>query len=189
MLPVSGEVDRKHVGQKGENVMCAQKRWLFPVILGVAVAAWAAHARLAASQPQAASSSEDPQLGTWHLVVSKSTYDPGPPPKSQTRLYEKHRFGITATVRTVHADGRSTTVQTVYDYDNMEHPVTGSEEVDAVVMTRVNAYTSEATLSHAGREIGTFRRVISRDGKQMTVTLQRNTPRANNVEVYEKEDQ
>ena len=33
---------------------------------------------------------EDPLLGTWHLNVSRSTYKPGPPPKSQTRIYEVH---------------------------------------------------------------------------------------------------
>ena len=132
---------------------------------------------------------EDPLLGTWYLDVSKSKYKPGPPPKSQTRTYEVHRFGIRATVRTVHADGRSTTVQSVYDYDKQEHPVTGSEEVDAIVVTRINAYTHEATLSHGSREIGTFRRVISKDGKQMTVTLKRRSPEADNVEVYEKAEQ
>jgi hypothetical protein len=34
--------------------------------------------------------------------------------------------------------------------------------------------------------IGTLRRVISKDGKTMTVTLQRTTPPANNVEIYER---
>lgn len=134
-------------------------------------------------------SAEDPLLGTWHLNVSLSKYKPGPPPKSQTRIYETHRFGIRATVKTVHADGRSTTVQSVYDYDKQEHPVTGSEEVDAIVVTRIDAYTHEATLSHARRENGTFRRVISKDGKQMTVTLRRRGPEADNVEVYAKEEQ
>ena len=132
---------------------------------------------------------EDPLLGTWHLNVSRSTYKPGPPPKSQTRIYEVHQFGIRATVRTVHADGRSTTVQSVYDYDKQEHPVTGSEEIDAILVTRIDAYTHEATLSHARREIGTFSRVISKDGKQMTVTLRRRSPEVSNVEVYGKEEQ
>jgi hypothetical protein len=74
----------------------------------------------------------------------------------------------------------------VYDFDNHEDPVTGSEEIDAIVMKRIDAYTAEATLAHAGREIGMLRRVISRDGKSMTVTLQRSSPPANNVEVFEK---
>jgi hypothetical protein len=131
----------------------------------------------------------DPLFGTWHLNVSRSKYKPGPAPKSQTRIYERHRFGIRATVTTIHADGRLTTVQSVYDYDKQEHPITGSEEVDAIVVTRINAYTHEATLSHAGHVIGTFRRVISEDGKQMTVTLRRPDSEVDNVEVYEKEEQ
>jgi hypothetical protein len=131
---------------------------------------------------------DDPLLGTWHLNVSQSKYKPGPAPQSQTRIYETHKFGIRATVKTVYADGRSTTVQSVYDYDKQEHPVTGSEEVDAIVVTRINAYTHEATLSHAGHLIGTFRRVISKDGKRMTVTLRRRGPEADNLEVYEKEE-
>jgi hypothetical protein len=161
-------------------------RRLAPSVLSVALAVSAALAAHASAQSQASSPGEDPLLGTWILDVAKSRYTPGPPPKSQSRSYEKHRLGIRATVKTVQADGRSTTVQTVYDYDNIEHPVTGSEDVDAIVMKRINAYTAEATLSHAGRETGTFRRVISKDGKSMTVTLQRTTPPANNIEVYEK---
>jgi hypothetical protein len=159
---------------------------LVPTVTSVALAVWAALATPAASPSQPSPQNDDLLLGTWLLDVSKSRYTPGPPPKSQTRTYEKHRLGIRATVKTVQADGRSTTVQTVYDFDNMEHPVTGSEEVDAIVMKRIDAYTAEGTLTHAGREIGSLRRLIAKDGKSMTVTLQRMAPPANNVEVYEK---
>jgi hypothetical protein len=132
---------------------------------------------------------EDPLLGTWRLNVSQSRYRPGPPPKSQTRSYEKYRDGIRATVRTVYADGRSTTVQSVYDYDKQEHPVTGSEEVDVIVVKRVDARTHEATLSHAGQEIGTLRRVISADGKKMTVSDLRRIPPTDHLEVYDNDEQ
>ena len=138
------------------------------------------------AQPAAEVSSEDPLLGTWHLDISKSTYRPGPPPRTQIRIYEKHRFGIRGTVKTVYADGRSTTVQSIFDYDKQEHPITGSEDVDAIVVTRTDAYIHEATLSHAGIRVGTFRREISRDGRRMTVTLQRRNPPTDNVEVYQK---
>jgi hypothetical protein len=130
---------------------------------------------------------EDPLLGTWHLNVPKSTYKPGPAPKNQTRIYEKHRFGIQATVKTDYADGRSTTVQSVWDYDNMEHRVTGSEDTDSITVKQINLHTHEATMSHAGKETGTFQRVISKDGKQMTVTIKRGS--AISVEVYEKDEQ
>jgi hypothetical protein len=129
---------------------------------------------------------EDPLLGTWHLDVDKSTYNPGPRPTSQTRTYETHRFGIKATVKTLYPDGRSTTVQSVYDYDREEHPVTGSEDIDAIVVKRVDAFTHEATMRHGSQEMGTFRRVISKDGKHMTVTFKRRNPPADYVEVYEK---
>jgi len=132
--------------------------------------------------------SDDPIFGTWQLNVSKSTYRPGPPPRSQVRTYEPHKFGVRATVKTVYADGRSTTVQTIYDYDKQEHPVTGSEETDSIVVTRMGRYLHEAAFSHAGVHVGTFRREISKDGRQMTVTLQRRAPPTDNVEVYEKVD-
>jgi hypothetical protein len=134
-------------------------------------------------------SGEDPLLGTWRLIVSQSKYNPGPAPQSQVRIYETHPFGIKATVRTSYPDGRTTTVQSVYAYDKEEYPVTGSEDVDAIIVKRINAHVHEATLQHAGHEIGSFRRVISRDGKQMTVSLRRSNPPADNVEVYEKEEQ
>jgi hypothetical protein len=174
------------VGHKGRETMRTRPRRLVPTAPIVALALWAALAGPAAAQPQAPSTSDDPLLGTWVLDVAKSRYSPGPPPQNQMRSYEKHRLGIRATVKTVQADGRSTTVQSVYDFDNMEYPVTGSEDVDSIVMKRIDAYIAEATLTHAGREIGTLRRVIAKDGKSMTVTLQRTTPPANNVEVYEK---
>lgn len=140
----------------------------------------------AGAQLRSEGTAVDPLLGTWHLNVSKSTYRPGPPPVSQTRSYEKHQFGIRATVKTVHTDGRRTTVQSIYDYDRQEHPVTGSEDTDSIVVTRTSSNTHEARLSHAGMEVGTLRREISKDGAVMTVTLQRRTPPVSNVEVYEK---
>ena len=90
---------------------------------------------------------------------------------------------------TVEADGRTMIVQSVFDYDKQEHPVTGSEDVDAIVVTRIDAYTYMANLSHAGMEIGTLRRVISEDGQEMTVFNVRRTPRTDNVEIYEKDQQ
>jgi hypothetical protein len=83
----------------------------------------------------------------------------------------------------------STTVQSVYDYDREEHPVTGSEEIDAIVVKRVDAYTHEATLTHGSQEMGAFRRVISKDGRHMTVTFKRRNPPVDYVEVYEKSEQ
>ena len=128
--------------------------------------------------------------GTWALNVAKSKYTPGPIPKSQRRTYEARPDGIKTTIVTVFADGKSTTVEFVADYDSMEHPVTGSAGSDMIKMKKINDETAEAILSHAGTVIGVARRVISRDGKTMTISYQGKDSRDNLVKsesLYEKE--
>jgi hypothetical protein len=132
----------------------------------------------------------DSILGTWVLNVAKSKYSPGPKPTSQRRTYEVHPDGIKTTIVTVFADGTSTTVEFVADYDSMEHPVTGSAGSDMIRLKRVNDQTAEAILSHAGTVMGIARRVISADGKMLTISFQGKDSRGNLVKsesFYEKE--
>jgi hypothetical protein len=135
--------------------------------------------------------SEDLVLGVWTLNVDKSSYSPGPPPRSQTRTYEKVEEGIKATIVTVDAKGKSVTAGYTAKYDSLEYPLTGSAAVDAIALKRVNATTAEATLTHARKLIGTARRVISEDGRTMTITF-RGTDESGravaNVSVYEKKE-
>jgi hypothetical protein len=142
------------------------------------------------AQTPPGSSSEDLVLGVWTLDVQKSSYDPGPPPKSQTRTYESVPEGTHATIVTVDAKGQSVTARYTAKYDSLEYPLTGSAAIDAIALKRVNAYTSEATLTHARKTIGTARRVISEDGKTMTITFRgtdENGRAVVNVAVYEKQ--
>jgi hypothetical protein len=125
-------------------------------------------------------------VGTWRLDLSRSKYFPGPPPKSETRTYEADGDFIKATIHRVDAAGNAETVSYTANYDN-PYPVTGSENYDAIKMTRIDPYTSESVLSHAGRVFGIARRVISPDGKTMTITLRREGEvLTNNVAHYEK---
>jgi hypothetical protein len=133
---------------------------------------------------------EDPVLGTWHLVVEKSRYMPGPAPKSQTRTYEEHPDGLKATIRTTHRDGTSTSMQFIAKYDMVEYPVTGNPDTDMITLKKVDKYTADAVLTHAGKEYGSARRVVSEDGKQMTITFQGRDSQGRsvkNVAVYERE--
>ena len=131
----------------------------------------------------------DPVLGIWNLNVAKSTYKPGPAPKSQTRIYEAHPEGIKVTIKTIHADGKSTSVEHPVNYDGKEHPITGSSQSDAIVLEKVDEYTSEATLKHAGKVIGTNRRSISKDRQTMTITYEGADQRGavKNTAVYDKQ--
>ena len=135
-------------------MMRTRNRRLVPTVPHVRASLWAALANPAAGQSQASSQKRRPAARNVAPGRIQIRYSPGPAPKSQTRTYEKHRLGIRATVKTVHADGRSTTVQSVYNYDNMEHPVTGSGEIDAIVMKRVDTYRVRSDLDARGSRDG-----------------------------------
>jgi hypothetical protein len=169
--------------------MCARAwRLLVSALLAAAVALRAATPLLAADQAPT-SEQQDLVLGTWTLNVAKSKYVPGSPPKSQTRIYDMQGDRVKTTVVTVDSTGSSTQVEYVAKYDSVEYPISGSSQADAISLTRIDPYTAEATLTHAGKIIGTARRVISRDGGTMTITFQSgppNNPSINNVAVYER---
>ena len=129
----------------------------------------------------------DPVVGTWELDVAASTFVPGPPLKSEIRLYEPEHEGIKATVATTYADGRRTVFEYITSYNDVTAAVTGSETSDAIRMRQIDAFTAEAELSLAGRVVGQTRRVVSPDGMTMTITLRRDAPVAvNNVTVYRR---
>jgi len=132
----------------------------------------------------------DASVGAWKLNVSKSTFRPGPPPVSETRIYKAQLNGVKTTVTTMWADRTSTAVEYPANYDGKDYPVTGSRDVDAVVLTRMDDFTSAATLKHAGKEIGVARRVVSPDGKTMTISYKGINTRGDqvdNVAVYDKQ--
>ena len=97
----------------------------------------------------------DPVVGTWVMNAKKSVFQPGPAPRTQTRVYRESPDGITATVVTLSADGKSSTVEYPVNYDGQTHPVTGSTDIDAIKMVKITSYRSESTLMHAGRVIAT----------------------------------
>jgi hypothetical protein len=162
------------------------RRLLFPVLLVAALAGWAAEPLLAIYQSQAPA--EDLVLGTWILNVAKSKFRPGPPPRSQTRIYESHRDGLKTRITTVYADGRSSSIEYVANYDGVEYPVTGAPDSDTIALKKIDANTAESIMWHAGKEMAIARRVISQDGKTMTITYRGmwDGDQANNVAVYER---
>jgi hypothetical protein len=132
----------------------------------------------------------DASVGTWKLNVAKSTFKPGPPPLAETRTYQAQPKGVKTTVKTTWADHLSSTVEYPANYDGKDYPVSGSRDVDAVSLSRMDDFTSEATLKHAGKEIGVARRVVSRDGKTMTITYKGINTRGDqvdNVAVYDRQ--
>jgi hypothetical protein len=131
---------------------------------------------------------QDVLLGTWRLDLSKSRYSPGPPPRSETRLYARDDKGVVGRIDRVYADG----TREVIDYRadaNHDVPVSGTRAYDAVRFRRIDEYTTEGVLSHAGHVYGYSRRIISPDGQTLTITFRREErgDMVNNYAVYIKE--
>ena len=132
----------------------------------------------------------DPATGTWNLNVAKSKYTPGPPPKSATTTYAETADGIKRSGQTVDAEGKTTSMEYTAKLDGKEYPVTGSDAYDMISVKKKDDRTAEATLKKAGKVVATARRVVSTDGKTMTLTTTGMNPKGQkmrNVAVFEKQ--
>lgn len=110
----------------------------------------------------------DSVVGTWKLNLAKSTFSPGPGPKSQTRTYVETAQGLTLSVKTTAADGKETTATLSFKDDGKPYPVSGNPDYDMVAVTRVDASTVHSTQTKAGAAVGAGVRTVSKDGKTLT---------------------
>jgi hypothetical protein len=132
----------------------------------------------------------DPRIGSWTLNVAKSKYDPGPAPKSQTLKIEAAGKGEKVSSEMVNADGSKTSTSYTAEFDGKPSPLTGSALADTVALKRVDAHTSDRTDSKGGKTVQTYHRVVSKDGKTMTVTIKGTNAQGkpvSNVVVFEKQ--
>jgi hypothetical protein len=88
---------------------------------------------LATALPQIGFAQSDPLIGTWKLNLAKSTYSPGPAPKSQTTNVQAegqiHRLTITG----IDAAGNPISVVFTRTFDGIPHPSTATD-FDAVTI-------------------------------------------------------
>src|SRR5262249_6707189 len=132
----------------------------------------------------------DPSAGAWELNPAKSKYSPGPAPPSATTTYEENARGLKHTGANHLPDGTKTRFEYTAKYDGKDHPVTGTDRYDAVALKRINDRTVDSTLKKSGKVITTSRRVVSKDGKTMTLTISGTNAKGENmknVAVFEKQ--
>jgi hypothetical protein len=131
----------------------------------------------------------DPIIGTWELNVAKSTYNPGPPPKSEIRKFETVGDGWKYTGKGVRADGTTWAAEYIAHFDGKDYPVTGDANADTVSMKRIDRFTTVGTFKKAGKVTYRATRVISQDGKVWTNTIQGTDAQGkpyNNVMVHDR---
>ena len=130
---------------------------------------------------------QDLMLGAWELDLSRSTFSPGPPPRGEIRSYQEEHEGIKAIILTTDADGTKTRMEYVSSFNAPTATVAGSQQTDAIRLKIVDRFTAEGELSYQGKSVGRTRRVVSKDGMTMTITLDRTAPTAvHDVFVYRR---
>jgi hypothetical protein len=125
---------------------------------------------LGASLVRVSAQASNPRIGTWKLNLEKSKYDPGPAPQRNTMTIEASGEGEKATTEGVNAAGTATGTQYTAQYDGKDYPMTGSQNADTVALKRIDARTLERTDKKGDKVVATSTRVVSEEGKTMTVT-------------------
>lgn len=142
------------------------------LLLTISIAAVA----VAANAKPALAADADPFVGLWILDLSKSSFVPGPGPKSETIKVEALPGGAyRSTVHEVLANGRVLMGGTTYALDGKDNPVSpapapGAPGFDALAFKRVDTNTMEIALKRDGKTIGKRTIAVSSDGKTKTET-------------------
>jgi len=143
--------------------------------------------------PVAVWAADNPFVGTWKLNVAKSTFDPGPAPRSRTVTIEQVGDGVRWSLDQVDANGTRRTIVESPKFDGKDYPRTGSPipDADTISLKCIDAYTLEETLKKGGNVVATYRQVVSKDGKVRTATQMTGTnaggKRIHDVLLFDKQ--
>jgi hypothetical protein len=128
--------------------------------------------------------------GNWELNLSKSKFVPaGDAPRSQARVYQVVGQQETGRHTGVNAQGNPSVIEFTAAYDGKDYPYKGSPDTDTVALTRVDANTTTFTQSREGKLVLTGTRVVSPDGKTLTITAKGTNAKGqpvDNVIVYDR---
>jgi hypothetical protein len=130
----------------------------------------------------------DPIVGSWKLNVAKSTFNPGPAPKSGARVYSESAGLYTLDQKITGADGKENTLHVQYR-DGQEVKTPGGT-VDSTVAKKMDANTWDFDVKMGGKVVGHVHRVVSPDGKVLTVHntgQQGNNAAADDTMVFDKQ--
>jgi hypothetical protein len=136
----------------------------------------------------------NPAFGTWKMNLTKSKYDPGPPPMSDTRVFEAWEGdGVKMTFTVVQADGTRVVTEFSGHYDGKDYNLktAGAPNTATMSLRRVSANTTEYMIKNQGKVIGTGKVVVARNGKTQTLRTTSGTnakgQKVHNVTVWDKQ--
>ena len=131
----------------------------------------------------------DPVLGTWKLNVAKSKFAADGALTAADRTYTEANGLYTLAVKQTSADGKETSYKLHYR-DGKEEKQTTTAFVDATIAKKIDANTWDFDLKKDGKVVGHVHRVVSADGKTLTVTstgTHRSGAKGDETLVYDKQ--
>ena len=133
----------------------------------------------------------DPFIGTWQLDPSKSNYELGEPPATGWYRLEATETGYLITMAWTTQAGQAMEMAYEGTPDGKVYPYADSDVVDAISMTRVSAVQLNSASFMAGQQIAHAARIMSEDGRVMTVVQSGNRTDGTlfqNTAVYRKQN-
>jgi hypothetical protein len=112
----------------------------------------------------------DPIVGTWKLNVAKSKFSAGAALTAGTRVYTEVNGLYTLDQKFTGADGKEMSLQAQYrDGKDVKQTTAGAVGTDATLGKKIDANTWDFDLKKDGKVVGHVHRVVSADGKTLTV--------------------
>jgi hypothetical protein len=110
----------------------------------------------------------DPIVGTWNLNVAKSKFSPGQSLTAGTRVYSEANGVYTLEQKLTGKDGKEMSSHVQYsDGKDMKQALGGG--ADTTHAKKIDANTWDFDLKKDGKAVGHVHRVVSADGKTLTV--------------------
>jgi hypothetical protein len=130
----------------------------------------------------------DPFVGTWKLNVAKSKFNPPSSAyKSLIVKIEAQDNGLKFTFDIVDAEGKVSHVEDAPKFDGKDYPIKGDPTTDMVSLKRIGDNGFEIVYKKGGKETGTTRVVLEKDGKSSTVTAKDAKGQETTTSIYEKQ--
>jgi hypothetical protein len=134
---------------------------------------------------------DNPADGTWKQNLEQSKYDPGPAPNTPATItIESIEGGEKVSVEGTGVDGKSASWSYRVTYDGKPVSVKGSPYGDSVSMKRTDDQTTEIIYTKDGKVTRTSSRLVSDDGKTLTITATGTNAKGekyNNLTVFDKQ--
>jgi hypothetical protein len=110
----------------------------------------------------------DPVIGTWKLNVEKSKFAPGGELTAGTRTYTESAGLYTLDQTLTGKDGKERSGKATYR-NGQEVKQASSDVADTTLAKKIDANTWDFELKKGGKTVGHVHRVVSTDGKTLTV--------------------